>query len=302
MYKNKIFKNFIILFVLFQITGCSIKKVVMNNLLNSTGSSISSIYLTENDPELVRESLPTNIKLIELLIQQSPENPSLLISACQAITVYSYAFILRDAELVLDEDFKQSRVFTERGKKLLKRAREYGYKAIESKYPDFFINYSQNPKKTLENFNEKDLDVIYWVAASWALLISISQENPKMLAELPDIGYFIDRGIEIDETYNDGSFYDLKFSYSIARPDISNEIAIESYKKAKLLSNGSRASLYISYAELVSQKNQNREEFLSLIDKVLEFEINKYPNQRLSNILAKRRADWLKNRLDFLFF
>ena len=72
MFNIKILKISFFLFFSCYFTGCSVKQIVINNLLNSSSNGVSSIYLTENDPELVRESLPTNIKLIELLIQQSP--------------------------------------------------------------------------------------------------------------------------------------------------------------------------------------------------------------------------------------
>tara|TARA_A100001011_G_scaffold102316_2_gene107880 strand:+ start:73784 stop:74692 length:909 start_codon:yes stop_codon:yes gene_type:complete len=302
MFNIKILKISFFLFFSCYFTGCSVKQIVINNLLNSSTNGVSSIYLTENDPELVRESLPTNIKLIELLIQQSPNSSGLLISASQVLTVYSYAFILKDAEYVLDEDFKKSRILTQRGKKLLFRARQYAIDAIETKHKDFFSNFSKDYEKYLLDLDKDDLDEIYWLAASWALLISISQDDPKMLAELPKIGLLIDRGIQINENYENGSFYDVKFSYDLARPDISDEIAIQSYEKAIELANGSRASLYLSYAESISLKNQNKTEFLKLINQVLTYDTEKYPNQRLSNILAQERAQWLKSRIDLLFF
>ena len=302
MFNIKILKICLFLFFSFYFTGCSVKQIVINNLLNSSTNGVSSIYLTENDPELVRESLPTNIKLIELLIQQSPNSSGLLISASQVLTVYSYAFILKDAEYILDEDFKKSRILTQRGKKLLFRAKEYAIDAIETKHKDFLSNFSKNHEKYLLDLDKDDLDEIYWLAASWALLISISQDDPKMLAELPKIGLLIDRGIQINENYENGSFYDAKFSYDLARPDISDEIAIKSYEKAIELANGSRASLYLSYAESISLKNQNKTEFLKLINQVLTYDTDKYPNQRLSNILAQERAQWLKSRIDLLFF
>ena len=191
---------------------------------------------------------------------------------------------------------------TQRGKKLLFRARQYAIDAIETKHKDFFSNFSKDHEKYLLDLDKDDLDEIYWLAASWALLISISQDDPKMLAELPKIGLLIDRGIQINENYENGSFYDVKFSYDLARPDISDEIAIQSYEKAIELANGSRASLYLSYAESISLKNQNKTEFLKLINQVLTYDTEKYPNQRLSNILAQERAQWLKSRIDLLFF
>ncbi len=40
------------------------REFVLGSVLNSAGDSISAIYLSEDDPDLVRESLPTNKKLI----------------------------------------------------------------------------------------------------------------------------------------------------------------------------------------------------------------------------------------------
>ena len=68
------------------------------------------------------------------------------------------------------------------------------------------------------------------------------------------------------------------------------------------LSEGSRASLYISYAESISVRNQDKEEFLELLDKAQAVDVNEIPGQRLANILAQERAQWLRERVDELFF
>ena len=46
---------------------------------------------------------------------------------------------------------------------------------------------------------------------------------------------------------------------------------------------------------------QNRAEFIELADKVLAFDIARYPENRLLNVLAKRRALWLKENVDEFF-
>jgi predicted anti-sigma-YlaC factor YlaD len=57
----------------------------------------------------------------------------------------------------------------------------------------------------------------------------------------------------------------------------------------------------LSWAEGVSVNEQNRAEFNELLDKVLSFDVDSYPSGRLLNILAQRRARWLKQRIDELF-
>lgn len=286
-------------------SGCSISELVLGGMLSSAGDGIAAVYLSENDPDLVRESLPTNMKLIELLIQQSPRNPTLLTSACQAFTVYAYAFILRDAEITMDEDFIAARRLTSRAKRLLRRARDYGMASLEASHAEFKEGYRADPHSALKRTTIDDLPAIYWTAAAWGLYISASKDNPAAIIELPNVGHLLERALELDEDYDHGSLHDLMFTYTLSRPDggsTAPEVAKKHYYRAMKLSSGNRASLYVSYAESVSVVNQNREEFLEMLGKAEGVDVNRVPNQRLANILAQERAVWLKDRVDELFF
>ena len=48
--------------------------------------------------------------------------------------------------------------------------------------------------------------------------------------------------------------------------------------------------------------NQNKKEFLELLDKALAVDVDEIPGQRLANILAQERAQWLRERVGELFF
>lgn len=297
-----------ILFLVFSslfISSCSLSEIIMGNILGSASDGISAIYLSENDPELVRESLPTNMKLIELLIHQSPNSPELLTAACQAFTVYAYSFVLRDAEIAMDEDFSGARKLYSRSGNLLKRAKDYGMKALDASYPGFIKSYNSDPKIALSKTNESNISTLYWTAAAWGLFVSVSKDNPAAIIELPNIGHLLERALELDEDYDNGSIHDLMFTYTLNRPDggsSSLEVAKEHFDRAMDLSEGSRASLYVSYAESISIPNQNKEEFFNLLDQALAVDVNEIPNQRLANILAQERANWLKSRVDELFY
>jgi predicted anti-sigma-YlaC factor YlaD len=311
----------LITFTVLSLSGCSISDLVLGGMLSSAGDGIATVYLSEDDPDLVRESLPTNMKLIELLIQKSPNNPTLLTSACQAFTVYAYAFVLRDAEIAMDEDFAAARRLTSRAKKLLRRARDYGIAALEAVHPGFEEAYFLDQRSALQKATAEDLSALYWTAAAWGLYISASKDNPAAIIELPNIGYFLERALELDEDYDNGSLHDLMFTYTLSRPDGGSAAPIQSklfsldakvtdakgiakkhFDRAMELSGGSRASLYVSYAESVSVLNQNRGEFLEMLEKAEGVDVNGIPNQRLANIIAQERAGWLKNRVDELFF
>ena len=67
------------------------------------------------------------------------------------------------------------------------------------------------------------------------------------------------------------------------------------------LSGGKRCSIWLSWAETVSVAKQDRAEFEELLGRVVEFDVDSYPEGRLLNILAQRRARWLMSRADELF-
>ena len=266
---------------------------------------LEDIYGTEDDPELVRESMPSNLKTLELLIGQSPENPRLLLSAAQAFTVYAYAFILRDAETTVSRDLHEAKRLRGRARKLFTRAKRYALRALEARYPGFEKSFEDNAQKAVQQVGAEDVSFLYWTAAAFGGLASSAKDDPAVIIEIPKIGYLLDRALEIDESYDEGALHEMMIAYSISRPDAGSsamEKAQHHFERALQLSGGKRASVYVSRAKAISVRNQDRDEFLTLLNTALSIDVDEIPSWRLSNILAQERAEWLKGRVDELFF
>ncbi len=93
--------------------------------------------------------------------------------------------------------------------------------------------------------------------------------------------------------------------YELSRPDASadsDSLAKNYYQQAVKLSGGNDASLYVSYAEAFSVRNQDRSEFILLLNKALAINVDAVPEKRLVNLLAQDRANWLLSRTDDLFY
>ena len=67
----------------------------MADALSSTASS----FTRDNDPEFVREAAPSTLKMVEMLLEQSPTHTGLLMTACSGFTQYAYAFLQSDADV-----------------------------------------------------------------------------------------------------------------------------------------------------------------------------------------------------------
>ena len=67
------------------------------------------------------------------------------------------------------------------------------------------------------------------------------------------------------------------------------------------LSGGRQASPYVTFAESVSVPNQDRGEFVQLMETALAIDPNAAPSFRLVNLISQRRARVLLDRIDEFF-
>src|SRR5580693_5677807 len=128
---NKVAAGILIAFVS---TGCSIKRIAVNKLgdaLAGTGTTFEG----DDDPDLVGEALPFALKLMESLLAESPRHTGLLLATASGFTEYSYAFVGQRAEHAFTENIEESNALRGRSRRLYLRARGYGMRALEVRYP-----------------------------------------------------------------------------------------------------------------------------------------------------------------------
>jgi hypothetical protein len=78
--------------------ACSPKQIGMNRMADAL-TTTASLYSRDNDIELVRAAAPSTLKLVEMVLEDRPNHPGLLTTACKGFTQYSYGFLHVDAEL-----------------------------------------------------------------------------------------------------------------------------------------------------------------------------------------------------------
>ena len=136
---------------------------------------------------------------------------------------------------------------------------------------------------------------------SWTRPAAPAPRSAACIRCAPVVGALLERCLDLDADYGDGILYELLVIYESQRFGGSPETAREYYRRALELSRETRASTWLLWAENFSVPDQNVVEFKDLLNKVLAFDVDKYPKDRLLNILAQRRARWLMGRVDELF-
>src|SRR5216683_427630 len=285
-------------------TGCSVKKFAISKLGDSLASQSTSSFATDDDPELIGDALPFALKLMEGLLDQVPQHRGLLFATSSGFTQYSYVWVQQPADEVEQLDVERAKVMRLRARKLYLRARDYGIRGLEVKHPNFGASLRHDPKSAVLVARKKDVPLLYWTAASWGAAISVSKDNPDLVADQPIVEALIDRCLQLDPDFDDGAIHGFLITYESARQGAKGDFAARSrehFNRQVELTGGLLASPYISLAETVSVSKQDRGEFESLLKRALAIDPATKPGWRLTNIVMQRRARWLLSREDDLF-
>jgi len=282
--------------------ACSPKTYAIKMVADTLSEGTSS-FATDDDPELIKEALPFGLKTLEGLAVQLPTHRPLLGSLAVGFTSYSAGFIQPEIRGLESVDLDLARAKKVRARRMFIRARDYGLRALETNYPNLRQRLLQDPKAALAKTVKKDVPDLYWTAAAWGSAISLGKDQMDLVADVPIVDALIHRAIELDEAWDGGSLTEFMIAFE-SRGDAqggSLDRARTYYNRTLELAKGKRISPHVSLAENVSITTQNRTEFETLLDEALAFDCDKYPETRLVNMLAQKRARQLKDLTGSLF-
>ena len=284
-------------------SGCSIHRYALNKASDAVAQS-GATYASDDDPELVKAAAPFGLKLTESLLAENPQHLGLLTSAASGFTQYAYAFVQEEADEVEPQDFAAAEAMRARARRLYLRAQGYGLRGLEVKHPGFGKALLANPKATVRTATKPDVPLLYWTAAAWASAISLSKDKPELVGQIPAMEALMDRALELDESYGNGSIHTFMISYEMSRAGAAGDPAARArkhFERAMALARGTDASPLVALAEAVTIQKQDVKEFESLLNRALAVNPDANPDLRLRNTVMQRRARWLLSRESELF-
>lgn len=283
-------------------SACSVRSLAVNALADSLATS-GDVFASDSDPELIRDATPFALKTIESLLAEKPEHRGLLLAACRGFAQYAYAFVELEAERLEEIAFEAAVREYDRALRLYLRARDYGLRALELDSPGVTADLQKVPETALQGFGVDAVPLLFWTGAAWGGAVSLGQDRPEIVADLPAVRALMDRTLELDETYDRGAVHGVLIALE-ALPEAmggSPERARYHFERAVQLSAGRSAGPYVTFAESVTVAAQDWREFERLLQQALAVDVEAEPALRLANVLAQRRARWLLDRVGDLF-
>ena len=275
--------------------ACSPRYLIVQGVGNELASQGQAI---EDDLELAREASAFYLKLSESVLRQSPDNLKLAEAVASGFTEYAFAFVSFEADKNEAKDIKVAQKLRERAARLYLRAHRHAMAALEQRKPGFFKALSSPEPKNWPRLDDDEIGVAYWAAASWGGFISLSKDDPNIVADLPLAVRLAQLAWGKSPNYAEGALSSLMGSFESSRPGGSREQALIYFDQAIAASAGKSAGPFVAKAEGIALPAGDRVAFEALLHQALAACDSR---RDLQNEVMRERAQWLLETAGDLF-
>ncbi len=281
--------------VVLLLSGCAVRPYV----LNQTADVLSGQGLSdEDDLQLAREASPFYLKTSESVLRQTPGHLKLAEAVSAGFTQYAYAFVAFEAEKMDSSQPDVAAQMRERAARLYARAHRHAMAALEKNQPGFAMALSQNDVKKHPKLTPAEVPLAYWAAASLGGKISMSKDDPDVVADLPVSMRLAELAWQTDPTFGQGALTSLMGTLEAARLGGSRQKAERLFDQAIAMGQGKEAGPLVAKAEGVALPNQDKTQFEQLLQQALKVS---QQHRSLQNEVMRERAQWLLLSADDLF-
>jgi hypothetical protein len=284
-------KFYILLFSAFILFGCSTSKMAVQASLSLVESQIQ-VMQEERDPELAEKAIPANLKMLEGLLKQDPENPWILENLAEGFCGYAFSF-LEDTE-------------PERASSLYERGKDYALRATvlrtgREKWEGLSADEWSHALGEMEVSHQPAL---FWLGQCWGSWLMQNLDSVEAFADIPRLESLMIKVHELNPEFHHagpnlflGAFYGGRSKMLGGNPDKS----LRYFEKALELTGNKYLLVQYLFAKTYAVQNQNKNLFKSQLQAVVEASPDLFPEQRLANAVARKKAAQLLEQIDELF-
>jgi tetratricopeptide (TPR) repeat protein len=280
------------------LAGCH--EFMINMTVDSTAPVLkraSASFDAESDVALAREALPGNLKTIDGFLAVRPEQPDLLELTALAYVQYAFGFLEDDLEALPAGDSPRRRELVERCTDLYQRAYDIGLRQVALDRPEVRTIARSGKLEALapalKKVGKDAVPGLNWAGLGLASAINLHRDDIELVAELPRAMALLQRAYELDPRYyNYNAALSLAVIYAAqgkavgGDPDRARQLFDEVIRGT----GGRYLMAKVLYARYYATVVQDRALFDRTLKEVLATPGSVWPEQRLANELAHRRA------------
>jgi hypothetical protein len=291
------------------VTGCG--DFMLNMTVDSTAPVLkraSASFDAESDIQLAREALPGNLKTIDGFLAARPENGDLLELTALGYVQYAFGFLEDDLEALPPGDSPRRRELVARCTDLYDRAYDVALRQVALDRPEV-RQIARGGRldalaPALARVGKDSVPGLNWAGVALASAINLHRDDIERVAELPKAMALLQRAYQLDAPYyNYNAALSLAVVYASqgkavgGDPDRARALFEEVIRQTR----GRYLMAQVFYARYYATVTLDRPLFEKTLKQVLATPGSVWPEQRLANELARRRAARYLAQADDLF-
>lgn len=280
------------------LAACSPRQMVVGSLADELAGQGRG---SESDLDLARDASAFYLKLSESVLRSDPGHRALAESVAGGFTQYAYAFVSFEADRLEAKDARAAERLRRRAAQLYRRAHQHAMTALEKDSPGFARALYAAPGADQPKLLPGQVGLAYWAAAAWGGWISLSKDDPEVVADLPQAVRLANLAWQVDPAWGGGSLTGLLATFEAARPGGNQKLALAWFDQAISQGGGSNAGALVGKAEGYALPTGDRVLFDSLLNQAVAIKDAPDSQQALANEVMRRRAAWLLEQSPDLF-
>ena len=246
----------------------------------------------EQDLEFAAQALPSNLKLLEVMLKNEPDDERLLRLLAEGYNSYALGF-------VEDTDPDRAKIFYQ-------RATDYAMRLVrqDAKLAKAFDGTVDDLKAELSKRGKDDVPGIFWAAFGMGSYLNLALNNPDAIAMLPKAEEMMKFVAAVDSSfYYGGADMFLGTLYGSRAKLLGGDSVLsrQHFERALRINGGKFLMTQVYFAWSYARQTLNEPLFDELLTTVDQASIDIFPKFRLGNAIAKKKARLLRAKKEDLF-
>lgn len=286
------------------ITGlisCSPRGLIVNEISDIAETGVIA-FEQDDDLDMVEKSMPGNIKLLEVLLQNNQDNHKILILLSKFYAAYSFGFVEDKLESYIIGTGNQSlsgyNLLKENANRYYSRGTEYALRALRVRHPGAAekLKIPESAESLLKSAGREDVPALFWYGFNLSLLINNNRDSVTLLSKAYLIEKIMKRITELDPEYFSGGAHLVLLSYYSSLPPYSEDkLALSLFHYRKLKEKKVEPSLLadLFYARYYLTGKQDKEKFIYILNELLNGSGGRKETVFYDRIASKRAKIYL---------
>lgn len=299
---NRIPALCLVLFILGAISGCSVKHMAVDQIATMVDTGMAA-FESDDDMQMLKSAFPANIKLLEAMLVNQPDNYRMHVLLARLYGSYAFAFPETEMEIAayaVDKDASgdDPTVLRATADRYYRKGARYALRALELKHPGIRqkLKNKDLSAKSIAGIKFAEVPALFWYGFNLGAHVNLNKNSVRALSKAHLVVKAMARVIELDPAYYHGSahlFFVVWYGSRSPMMGGSQAKAKKHYLKAKELSGGRLLLADLYYARFCLYQAGDREGFQRTLARVIKQKDQEHDLRMLNSVAAARATAYL---------